>query len=109
MNRTPMNSKFYPSKPQEYSMDFIKKNEQTGKIFQDISGKMNQQEKNNENDLKFLQNFNKSDTMHSNIIGNGLGYTDSLMKSTVDGTAIEKVKLKIFNFRAQKQLHFWKK
>jgi len=47
---------------------------------------------NKKKDLNFLKNFDKSATVHSHMIPQDIGYTDSLIKSTTVGTWREQVR-----------------
>jgi hypothetical protein len=58
-----------------------------------VSGKASTTFNNSQNINKILANFNKSSTVHSNMIGSNLGFTDSFVKSTAAGTNKDHVRV----------------
>jgi hypothetical protein len=84
--RTPANFKL----PQSNKNLSHGKNKQNARV---ISGKASPILNNSQNINKILANFNKSSTVHSNMLGSNLGFTDSLVKSTAAGTNKDQVRV----------------
>ena len=87
-----MNSKLQPMKPQKYPRNLMKKREEERKTFQEIDSSKNRKEEMKKNDGRYFQYFPKSATVHSNMINSNLGFTESLIKSTAEGTSKENVR-----------------
>lgn len=88
-----MDPKLQPLKGQPLSRNLLKysKKNEISSASGEISSILNSSTTRKNNEKHALKNWQKSATVHSNMLHSQLGYTDSLVKSTAAGTMGDNV------------------